>query len=92
MKFMKFADRPALTPDLCQKIVVDATPNPGVFTNRSQDLFDLGVVDTVQKQVHQAKIQKALSVIQFQIAQSDITSGPGVTVGDSSDSVLGNAH
>lgn len=89
---MEFAARPALTPDLCQKIVVDATPNPGAFTNRSQDLFDLGVVDGVQKQVHQSKIQKALSVIQYQIAQSDIVSGPGVIVGDCSDSVLGNAH
>lgn len=86
------ADRPELTPALSQQIVVNATPSPGRFTDRSQDLFQLGVVDTVQKQVHQARIQAALSKIGFQIAQGDISSGPGVIVGDCSDSVLGNAH
>ncbi|HVY93453.1 MAG TPA: hypothetical protein VHA14_11910 [Bryobacteraceae bacterium] len=86
------ADRPDLTPGLCQQIVIDATPSPGRFTGRTQDLFQLGVVDTIQKQVHQARIQSALAKIGFQIAQGDVSSGPGVSVGDCSDSVLGNAH
>jgi hypothetical protein len=85
-------ERPDLTPGLCQQIVVNTTPEPGRFTDRSQDLFQLGVVDAQQKQVHQARIQAALSKIGYQIAQSDISSGPGVIVGDCSDSVLGNAH
>src|ERR1700722_1179385 len=84
--------RQDLTPDLCQQIVVNATPKPAAFKNRSQDLFDLGVIDGTQKQIHQGRIQSALSKLGFQIAQSDITSGPGVTVGDCADSVLGNAH
>jgi hypothetical protein len=84
--------RPELTPDLCQGIVVTATPHSERFTNRGQDLFDLGVVDVDQAQKHKSKIQTALRVIQYQIAQGDIQSGPGISVGDSSDSVLANAH
>lgn len=86
------AERPDLTPDLCQTIVVKATAEPARFTNRSQDLFDLGVVDTTQQQIHKGRVQTVLSKIGYQIAQSDISSGPGITVGASSDSVLGNAH
>jgi hypothetical protein len=89
---MELAKRPDLTPDLCQTIVVGATPFPNRFTDRAQDLFDLGVVDPDQAQKHKSKIQSALRKIHYQIAQGDIQSGPGITVGDSSDSVLGNAH
>jgi hypothetical protein len=88
----ELAERPDLTPDLCQGIVVRATPFPDRFTSRDQDLFDLGVVDPDQTQKHKSKIQSALRKIHYQIAQGDIQSGPGITVGDSSDSVLGNAH
>ena len=84
--------RPELTPDLCQDIVVRATPFPDRSTTRAQDLFDLGVVDGGAAQKHKTKIQSALRAIHYQIAQGDIQSGPGVNVGDSSDSVLGNAH
>jgi len=81
------ANRPNLTPDLCQQIVVNVTPEPAKFKDRSQDLFDLGVVDGTQKQIHHGRIQSALSRIGYQIAQSDISSGPGVIVGDCADSV-----
>lgn len=86
------AQRPDLTPELCQKIVVQATPESQNFTNASQDLFALGVVDAVQKQVHQGRIQSALSKLNYHIAQGDITSGPGVLVSACVDSVLSNAH
>ena len=84
--------RPLLTPSLCLNIVVNATPHPNNPPNRQDDLATLGVVNDQQTMDHKAKIQGALHAIQFQIAQGDITSGPGVLVGACSDSVLANAH
>jgi hypothetical protein len=84
--------RPALTPSLCLNIVVNAAPHPTTPPNPADDLFNLGVVDSQATFDHKSNIQAALHAIQFQIAQNDIQSGPGVLVGTCSNSVLGNAH
>jgi hypothetical protein len=83
--------RPDLTPDLCQKIVVECTPN-GEPNDRSVPLFELGIVDADQAVKHRYKIQAELRTIHYAISQSDIKTGPGVLVGDCADSVLGHAH
>jgi hypothetical protein len=85
------AVRPDLTPELCQKIVVDCTPK-GEPNDRTAPLFELGVVDVEQAMKHRYKIQRELHKIHYAIAQTDIETGPGVLVGDCSDSVLGHAH
>jgi hypothetical protein len=84
--------RPPLTPTLCLNIVVNATPHPKNPPNPADDLFALGVVDSPSTFDHKSRIQSALHAIQFQIAQSDIQSGPGVLVGTCSHSVLAHAH
>jgi hypothetical protein len=83
--------RPELTPDLCQKIVVESTPKGGP-NDRTKPLFELGVVDADQAVKHRYKIQAALHLIQYAISQAYIETGPGVLVGDCADSVLGHAH
>lgn len=85
------APRPDLTPDLCQNLVVECTPKGGP-NDPAKPLFELGVVDSDQALKHRYKIQAALHVIQYAIAQSDIETGPGVLVGDCAASVLGHAH
>jgi hypothetical protein len=84
--------RPALTPTLCLNIVVNATPHPRNPPNPADDLFALGVVNDLATFDHKSSIQAALHRIQFQIAQNDIQSGPGVLVGACSNSVLAHAH
>ena len=81
-----------LTPTFCQQVVVNAAPLKDFTGDPNQDLSELGVVDADQITRHKAKIQAALRLSQFSIAQADIQTGPGVSVGDCSDSVLGHAH
>lgn len=83
--------RPELTPDLCQKIVVECTPK-GEPNDRAVPLFELGIVDISQAVKHRYKIQSELRNIHYSIAQADIETGPGVLVGDCADSVLGHAQ
>lgn len=84
-------ERPELTPDLCQTIVVACTPKGGP-NDRTVPLFELGIVDTSQAIKHRYKIQSELHKIHYSIAQADIETGPGVLVGDCADSVLGHAQ
>lgn len=85
--------RTLLTPSFCQDLVVEATPLSNKFNgDPNQDLSSLGVVDNFQTAKHKAKIQAALHGAGFSIAQADIQSGPGVSVGACSDSVLSHAH
>jgi hypothetical protein len=84
-------ERPELTPDLCQKLVVDCTPK-GEPNDRTVPLFELGIVDSDQAIKHRYKIQSGLRKIRYSIAQADIETGPGVLVGDCADSVLGHAQ
>lgn len=89
----KSLERPVLTPDFCQDIVVRKAPWPDKFNgDPDQDLSALGVVDSDQAAQHKARIQSELHKDQFSIAQADVASGPGVSVGDCSDSVLTHAH
>jgi hypothetical protein len=83
--------RPVLTPDLCQNIVVNATPNQ-TPNDATQNLFALGVVDGTSAQIHKAKIQAALHLIEYRIAQGEILSGPTVTVDSCTQSVLASAQ
>lgn len=85
-------NRPELTPDLAQSIVVKATPYPDKFQTDGQDLLELGVVDPDQTRKHKYKVQAALAALHYQIAQGEIQSGPGTIVSACTDSVLSNAH
>ena len=89
-------DAPArvlLTPSFCQDLIVSSAPFPNKFNgNPNENLFSLGVVDDVQGAQHKARIQSALHKDGFSIAQADIQTGPGVTVGTCSLSVLSHAH
>ncbi|MDQ2844667.1 MAG: hypothetical protein M3Y72_27215 [Acidobacteriota bacterium] len=86
-------ERPLLTPDFCQEVVVRNAPWPKRFNNDpEQDLSELGIVEKDQAAQHKARIQADLHQNQFSIAQGNIRTGPGVSVGDSSDSVLTHAH
>lgn len=86
-------DRPLLTPAFCQQVVVRNTPDPDAFKNDpDQDLSELGVVDDDQAGQHKSNIQADLHKNQFAIKQSDIQTGPGVSVHQCAVSVLGDAH
>lgn len=86
-------DRPLLTPQFCQDVVVRNTPDKNAFNDKQgQDLSELGVVDTDQAGQHKSNIQNDLHENQYAIKQSDIKTGPGVTVHQCATSVLGHAH
>jgi hypothetical protein len=86
-------DRPPLTPKFCQDLVVRNTPLPERFKNNpEQDLSELGVDDKEQAAQHKSNIQADLHANQYGIKQSDIKTGPGVSVHGCSVSVLGHAH
>lgn len=89
---LQLDDRPELTPALAQNVVVEAAPFPEKFQAGSQDLLELGVVDSDQARKHKSRIQSALGAIRYKIAQGCIQSGPGVIVSACVDSVLSNAY
>ena len=89
----KILTRPLLTPAFCQQVVVRNTPDPDNFKNDpEQDLSELGVVDTTRAGQHRANIQADLHANQFSIKQSDVKTGPGISVHTCRDSVLNHAH
>src|SRR5438477_4820468 len=72
------------------KIVVDTTPHPDDFTDPSQKLRDLGVINNDQAAIHRAKIAKSMKEKNGAIDPNKITSGPSVTVADCTASVFEN--
>lgn len=88
---LPLADRPPLDPATVQRIVVEATPEPDRFSGPDQPLLQLGVIDDTQASLHRARIQGRLGEIGWHIKRVDIGSGPTVSVGDCTDSVLDHA-
>jgi hypothetical protein len=86
------SEKPVLTAQLCQNIVVQATPSPDDFTGPEQVLAEMGVIDSDQAGFHRDGITKALKARQFKIDPRTIKSGPAVTVSDCSASVESNAQ
>lgn len=85
------AERPALTPQFCQNVVVRNTPKPQLFKDPSQVLGELGVIDSLQVKFHKAAIKSDLQKNQYSIDVDDISSGAAVAVSDCSASVQNNA-
>ena len=87
-------DRELLTPAFCQKAVVDTTPGGSAAfkDDPTQDLSELGIVDSDSAAQHRANLQDFLHTRQFVIKQRDIVTGPGVQVHECAVSVLGHAH
>ena len=88
---MNPTQRPDLTPDLVQDIVVRATPNAGGFINPTQQLLELGVLDDWQASLHSARVQSSLNAIGWHVRRADIDSAPTASVSACTDSVLDNA-
>lgn len=81
-----------LDPDACSEIVVENTPKPGRYRGPDQFLLDLGILGDNEAEVHRAGIIQDLTRLGAQIDGKKISSGPAVTVGDCTASVLDNAH
>ena len=84
-------ERPSLTPELCQTIVVRNAPKPKNFKKPQQALAELGVIDAEQAKFHKKYIQDDLKRIQYKIDVNSIKSGAAVSVSDCSASVQNNA-
>jgi hypothetical protein len=85
------SEKPTLTSQLCQQIVVQAAPSPSDFTGPDQVLAEVGIIDTDQANFHRDGITKALKARQFKIDPRTIDSGPAITVSACSASVEANA-
>ena len=84
-------EKPSLTPELCQTIVVRNAPKPKNFTKPQQTLGELGVIDAEQAKFHKRNIRDDLKRIQYKIDANSIKSGAAVSVSDCSASVQNNA-
>ena len=84
-------EKPPLTPELCQAIVVRNTPKPKNFKKPEQALGELGVVDAEQTKFHKKDIRDDLKRIRYKIDTNNIKSGAAVSVSDCSASVQNNA-
>ena|ERR1700674_846029 len=85
-------EKPPLTPELCQAIVVRNAPKPNNFTGPDQPLGKLGVIDGELTKFHKEGIRVDLRHIQYKIDTKTINSGPAVKVSDCSASVQNNAQ
>ena len=88
------AQRQPLTAALCLNIVRQNTPNPENYDQAAglaQLLAELGVNGASQTAFHRAGIRADLRHLQYEIALTDINSGPMVTMGDCLQSVHDNA-
>jgi hypothetical protein len=78
-----------LTPEKCQEIVVQSTPDRGRFDPTSDPttvtLFDLGVVGSNETAVFVKAVKNRLKP--WQIKDADIASAPSNTVQQSADSL-----
>jgi hypothetical protein len=92
MRSVSQHEKPTLTPELCQGIVVRNTPNPKHFKSTAQPLGQLGVIDQHQTKFHNAGIRASVREIQYTIDSDAINSGPAVTVSDCSASVQNGAR
>ena len=86
-------EKPSLTPELCQTIVVRNAPKPKNFKKPQQALAELGVIDAEQAKFHKRNIRDDLKRIQYKykIDANSIKSGATVSVSDCSASVQNNA-
>lgn len=84
-------EKPPLTPELCQAIVVRNAPKPKNFKKPEQLLGELGVFDTELAKFHRKDIRDDLKRIQYIIDTKNIKSGPTVSVSVCSASVQNNA-
>jgi hypothetical protein len=80
-----------LDPDITQSIVVNATVFPRRFRGPEQLLRELGVVGDIETEAHKSSIIDALDRVGLTIDAADINSGPTVSVGDCTASVVDNA-
>lgn len=74
----------------CMTIVVQSTPNPGDFTDPSQLLRELGVINADQTAIHRARIDKKMKEAGGSINPAKINSGPSVSVAKCTASVFEN--
>lgn len=74
----------------CLQIVIDSTPHPDDFTDPSQKLRDLGVINKDETKIHRAKIGKKMQAKGGDIDPNKIKSGPSVSVADCTSSVFEN--
>lgn len=83
-----------LSPELLQRTVVAATPDPARFQSDSDPagvtLFDLGVVGATESAVFVRAVKKRLRP--WRIRDSDVASSPGSTIQQSADSLAQNAY
>jgi hypothetical protein len=86
--------KPPLTPQLCQSIVVQSTPDPRKFTPASDPavvtLFDLGVVGARESALFVKAVQRRLSP--WIIDDSDVASSPDTTIQKSANSLAQNVQ
>jgi len=84
--------REPLTPQRCQEIVVESTPDSGRFTAGSDPakvtLFDLGVVSSTESVIFVRAVKRSLAP--WQINDGDLASSPDTTVQQSADSIAQN--
>ena len=83
-----------LTPQLCQSIVVQSTPDPHKFAPDSDPtvvtLFDLGVVGARESALFVKAVQKRLCP--WVIDDADVASSPDTTVQKSANSLAQNVQ
>jgi hypothetical protein len=91
MAALTVRDREDLTFQRAQDIVVQATPHPKPITGQDEPLKDFDVLDDTAAAIHAGRIQGALNDIGWHIKRADIETGPVVTVGDCTISVLDHA-
>jgi hypothetical protein len=86
-------DKPPLTPELCQQIVVQSTPDPKSFKPGSDPskvtLFDLGVCSSTESTIFVKAVMNRLRP--WKINSSAVGSAPATTVQQSADSINDNA-
>ncbi len=86
-------NKPPLTPQKCQSIVVQSTPDPKQFKPGSDPdvvtLFDLGIAGTTETVVFIAGVKRRL--LPWQIDDGDVAGAPSNTVQESADSLVQNA-
>jgi hypothetical protein len=80
-----------LTIQLCEAIVVESAPRPENFTDVTQQLRELGVIDDSRARFHKDRIRRRLAQHGFVIETQDIESGPAIQVDACADSVFQNA-
>jgi hypothetical protein len=86
------ATRPPLTPQLCQAIVIQNTPDaPTSPVDPETQLLRLGVIGDEEVAMHKSGIQSDLNEMGWHIKQADITSSPSTTVAACRNSVLSHA-